>query len=383
MIKIDDKSKCCGCGGCENICAHSAIKMIPDEKGFLYPQVDSEKCVNCGLCDRVCPIINYCNSNPEPISYLAIRTKDEKILSRSSSGGAFGVIANYFISKLQGVVYGAQYNENMEVVHNGVTSLEGLEKFHGSKYVQSRLDDTFSKIREDLKQGKKVLFSGTPCQVFGLKLFLIKKYTNLTTIDVVCNGVPSPMVFRDYVTYIQKIQGSKLLSIDMRSKKRNWGHYYYYYYSDLSVGEENTSYMTWREFYFTSFLNRPSCYNCPFCNFNRVGDFTIGDFWDTQNKRPEIFSRKGTSLLLISSEKGKRIWGDISDNVLFWSIDKETAAQPRLIEHCNEPSYSQRFWTSFFNKGLIGAYNDCINRKLFYRIRRRILSVYRQIFNSK
>ncbi len=199
MIEIKEKYNCCGCSACVQICPKQCISLSADNEGFLYPQVDTAVCINCGLCEKVCPVINQ-NEPRMPLEVYAAKNTDEEIRLKSSSGGIFTLLAEHIISE-GGVVFGARFNENWEVVHDYTETVEGLESFRGSKYVQSIIGENFKKAKFFLDEGRNVLFSGTPCQVAGLKKFLRKEYENLLTVEVVCHGVPSPMVWHDYLDY--------------------------------------------------------------------------------------------------------------------------------------------------------------------------------------
>ena len=238
MINIEDKKKCCGCSACVQRCPKQCISLQEDEEGFLYPQVDKKICVNCGLCEKVCPVLNPVKAR-KPQVVFAARAIDEKVRLESSSGGVFTVLAELVIER-GGVVFGAKFNEKWEVVHAYTESKEGLSAFRGSKYVQSKIENSYKQAESFLKAGREVLFSGTPCQIAGLKLYLRKEYTNLLTVDFVCHGVPSPMVWKDYLE--EKIRplgvvGKNMVSslslkdmpvitgISFRDKRNGWKKY--------------------------------------------------------------------------------------------------------------------------------------------------------------
>ena len=197
MINIVEKKDCCGCSACVSKCPKQCISMIVDNEGFSYPYLDKENCIDCGLCEKVCPVINQ-NEPKKPLRCYAAINPDENIRVKSSSGGIFTMIAEYIIAE-GGVVFGAAWNKNWQVEHTYTEVKEGLKVFRGSKYIQSIIGDSFIQVELFLKVGRKVLFSGTPCQIAGLKKFLRKEYNNLITVDFVCHGVPSPGVFRWYM----------------------------------------------------------------------------------------------------------------------------------------------------------------------------------------
>ena len=217
---VSDKSLCCGCSACYDACPKSAITMIEDKEGFLYPAIDEDKCIDCKLCEKVCPTKNKKKNKSLLEAYAAYNT-DENIRLKSSSGGVFSLIAEYVLRN-QGVVYGAAFDENFEVEHLRVASVEELELLRGSKYVQSKLDGIYNLCKKDLEIGKQVLFTGTPCQVSGLKSFLRKEYDNLVCMDIVCHGVPSRMVWRKYLEYRINFAKSKIVQIAFRLKNEGW-----------------------------------------------------------------------------------------------------------------------------------------------------------------
>ena len=302
MLELD-KNKCYGCTACYNICPKQAIVMEEDEKGFLYPKVIKEKCINCGLCENLC-FKKQDEVLEETVCY-AVKNKDDLVKSKSSSGGAFSAFASQVL-KQNGVVYGADYGKKFEVVHKRVTKEKELQDLRGSKYIQSNLDKIFTQVKADLKENKNVLFVGTPCQVYGLKKFLKKEeQVNLITMDLVCHGVPSPKIWKDYVKYIEKEYGGSLTQFTFRNKQEGWRGYHLL--AKFNNNKESTS----RKVY--SFLNifssdmplRESCYNCSFATTKRISDITIGDFWGVEKALPD-FNDNLRNFFSVSSFK-KRI----------------------------------------------------------------------------
>lgn len=222
MIDIKDKADCCGCTACASICSKGAISMQPDALGFMYPQIDQTKCIDCGLCDKVCAFNdNYDRSLnlPSPFCYGA-RHKNKKELEDSRSGAAFIAISDYILRQ-GGVVYGAGYTNHFRVIHKRATNQKERNEFKGSKYVQSDLNGVFKEIKKDLKEGLLVLFSGTPCQTAGLNAYIGKRLrNNLFLIDIICHGVPSPYVWRDYISYLEKKHGSSICWVSFRDKNK-------------------------------------------------------------------------------------------------------------------------------------------------------------------
>lgn len=222
MIKIENPEDCCGCTACASICAHNAISMKPDALGFLYPVVDENKCINCGLCEKVCQFnVNYDTSlNLSQPDVYGARHKDMKEVETSRSGAAFIALSDWIL-KHGGAIYGAGYVDHFRVVHKRATNKEERDEFKGSKYVQSDLNGVFKQVKQDLKNGMIVLFSGTPCQTAGLSSFIGKKLReNLYLVDIVCHGVPSPYIWRDYLNYLEEKQGDEIVWVDFRDKQQ-------------------------------------------------------------------------------------------------------------------------------------------------------------------
>ena len=360
MISIFDKHDCCGCTACQSICSHSAITLIEDEEGFKYPQIDVDKCLSCNLCDKVCPIIQRDAHSltylPEQV--LAAHNKDMDIWFKSSSGGVFAALTEYCINK-NGIVYGAAYNEKLTVVHCGEDTLEGTVRFRGSKYAQSDMTGVYREVREWLINGRLVLFSGTPCQVDGLHLFLRKSYVNLITVDILFHGVPSPMIFSDYVDFINKNSIGKLTDINMKDKTFGWGCQNLRLFFDNGASQFNTIISTlWNKLFYGHNILRPSCYNCRFTNLNRPGDITIGDFWGVENSLPDFHSTNGISLILCNNTKGSTIWNDIKDKFEYRESSIEDCLQPALCKNVDEPAQRIHFWENYLSQGFSSILKD-------------------------
>ena len=385
MITIANPRDCCGCTACASICAHNAIIMQPDAFGFLYPKVVELSCVDCGQCEKVCPIIKRKNKtyNTEPREWLAARHHNNKILFESTSGGVSSALINEVLEN-NGVIYGVSYNDNMEVVHSSAETKEDCMKFVGSKYVQSNIIGVFPQIREQLQEGKKTLFIGTPCQVEGLKSFLRKDYENLLTVDIICHAVSSPKVFSDYIHYVEQKIGRKLNNIKMRDKqKKGWGHSTStrYIFNDGVTMIDPRGLIDWNSIYFSGLIDRPSCGECQFCNINRPGDLTIGDFWDDNNKRPDLYDRNGTSLVLVNTEKGyNMVHGN--KNLSCWIVKMEEAMQYNL--HCSTipNAKADYFRIDYINTGFRPTIKKYIINPRLGFFRRELLFLKRLIYRK-
>lgn len=363
MIEISRKEDCCGCSACVSICNHNAIQFKQDEEGFLYPVINKDKCVNCGLCDKVCPVkqrkldSNVCSINTVK-EYFALRHKNKETLFKSSSGGAFSLIAEYVLEK-GGIVCGVEYSSDGIVRHAFAENVNELEKFRGSKYTQSDIRGIFRSIKKFLKADRLVLFSGTPCQVDGLKRYLMKDYLKLITVDLVCHSIPSPLIYNEYTEYASKILGRKVVGIDMRYKRTyGWSHRFSYRFH-FENGRSTVDpfwIVNWGKLFFSELINRPSCGECQYTNLNRPGDFTIADFWDDSHKRPDIYSRDGTSLFLVNTVKGQNIFAELKGVVDCWEITKEEALQPCLVQPTVQNPKRKEFWEYYYKKGFRKTY---------------------------
>lgn len=335
MIQITDKSKCCGCEACVQICPKDCISFCQDKEGFFYPNVNVSECIRCGACERVCPAI--CQSEPsKPLYICAAKNPDESIRMASSSGGIFTLLAEHFVNQ-NGVVFGAKFNEKWDVVHGYTETIEGIAEFRTSKYVQSRIGDSFCVARKFLKQGRKVLFSGTPCQIAALKLFLHSDYENLLTVDVVCHGVPSPKVWRLYLKAIIKdsslsLDNSVIEHITFRDKSSGWKNYSVSYFFSKVI-KEGYSKRTLRsnvyreEPYMKSFLSnisvRPSCFHCPSKGGRSMADFTLGDFWGIDHQMSDFDDDKGVGMVLLNSQLAIKIFKELS--IIEYEVSVESA----------------------------------------------------------
>jgi len=300
VINIEDKSMCSGCHACYNKCPKNAIKMVEDENGFKFPVVDESLCINCGLCNKACPIINKQNIDNQPKIY-ACYNKDENIRAKSSSGGIFTLIATEILNR-GGVVFGASFNDDFSLSHQYIESVDQLDKLRTSKYFQSTIGDTYKKVKEFLKEDRYVLYTGTPCQIEGLKSYLGEDYEKLYTQDIVCHGVPSPKVWKKYMDYRAMIDKKTPKKINFRDKKQEGWHLF-----SLSFQYEDGEYAKNQkeDIYMRAFLKdvclRDSCYKCSFRKEHRVSDITLADCWGIRNIKPELDDNKGISLIKVSS----------------------------------------------------------------------------------
>lgn len=341
FVKIEEKDLCCGCTACYSVCPKNAIKMVRDNEGFLYPEVDKEKCVNCGMCKKVCPILNKSKLNEfKPKAYL-FQNSNEEIRKDSTSGGIFTAIGE-FVIKNNGIVYGASFDDNFVVNHIGIESADDLSKFRKSKYVQSNQNNCFKEIKQYLDSGKLVCYSGTPCQVGGLRAYLRKDYENLILVDIMCHSVPSPLVFEKYKGYIlKKMNANKILNINFRDKNK-----YGYKYSMMTVETDNGIYSQgidtdpYLRAFFSDTSVRPSCYNCHFKTMKRVSDLTIWDCFNINEIDKSFDDDKGTTRVLVQSEKGEKLLENL-DNARLKELDINIATK-KVKEMTNSVNYNSK-----------------------------------------
>lgn len=378
MIRITEKSKCTGCSACSSICPKQCITITADNEGFLYPVVNAELCINCGLCEKVCPILNgKTSTNEREIKAYAAINNNEEIRLKSSSGGIFTLIAESVIDK-GGVVFGAAFDNDFKVIHKYTETKEGLEDFRGSKYVQSVIGETYKQAKNFLESGRIVLFTGTPCQIGGLYSYLGKDYDNLITQDLICHGVPSPMVWRKYLEYRESVSRASARRMSFRRKNCGW--------KTFSVSFEfsnNTEYVAklTDDPYMQAFLRnlclRPSCYDCKFKTKHRQADITLADFWGAQNFLPEMDDDKGTSLIIINSDRGKDIFNKISNKTKFSEVNIEEAIKNNssMIQSVVLPKKRENFIADIKAKPFNKVVDSYCKRKFINRLKGKLKSI--------
>lgn len=325
MIDRLNKKDCCGCTTCYNSCPAKAIQMKADEEGFMYPIISKKLCITCGKCEHVCPVINSLKIEGIPLAGYVVRNKDHKILYSSASGGFFSAIAEYVLNR-GGIVYGAAFDKNFKVCHMAAESTLEVQKFRSSKYVQSDLGDIFTAVEKNLKNSRLICFSGTPCQIEGLKRFLNKEYDNLITVDLVCHGVPSPDLWEQYLEWQTRKKGSKVVFCNFRNKTygyhngtleivfENGRHYYGSSRNDMMIKS-----------FFSEIASRPSCYNCAFKKIKHSSDFTVFDCWHAADITLGVKKDddKGYTNLLVNSNRGRWIFEYLKKDFEIYEADIE------------------------------------------------------------
>ncbi len=380
MQKITQLKNCSGCHACYNACPVGCISMEYDGEGFLYPKIDKEKCINCGKCEKVCPVINEYKDGKKGTAYACIN-KDESVREKSSSGGVFTLIAEYVLDN-GGVVFGAAFDEEFNVVHTKVDNKEDLDKLRGSKYVQSSIGSAFKQAKDCLEEGRLVLFTATPCQISGLKAFLGCEYDNLITQDIICHGVPSPKVWQKYIAFREKSAGAKTRRIFFRHKRYGWK-----IFSVLFEFSNNTEYIKilYDDFYIRGFLAnlylRPSCYDCHSKSVFRQSDITLADFWGIENVMSQMDDNKGTSLVLVNSSKGKQVFEKIFEKMNYKMVDIDEALKYNSSAYKSVDMPKKR---SVFMK-LIDKYEfdvlikKCIPSRPFRKVFRKIKNIVKRM----
>ena len=330
-ITPNSTKECSGCGACVSICPKNAITMVPNTEGFLFPVVNPEKCINCNLCAKVCPVNNVDTSNSKTPEAFAVQANDE-IRLKSSSGGVFTVLALYIL-KQGGYVCGAGFDDSGKICHQIISNENDLKLLQGSKYVQSVIGNTYKEVKNLLGSENLVFFTGTPCQVAGLKSFLGRNYDNLITADLICHGVPSPKVFQKYIAELVP-QDEKFKNTVFRDKNLGgWENQVITTHTSNQALSSSTAQDDFMRAFLGNISLRGSCSNCPFQSIPMQGDVTLGDFWGINNYDPGLNDGKGTSLLLINNPKGKQIIKNIEDEfktIVNMPLKAALASNPHL-----------------------------------------------------
>lgn len=330
MLNVSEKEKCCGCGACYQVCPVNAVEMVWDEEGFKYPAINKEVCVDCGMCENVCPV--FCAGSGYLDSlHLAVATRSNNpdVLEKSTSGGISYELAKYIIEK-DGVVFGACYDKDFVVCHKKIQSLEELKDMQGSKYVQSDVRRTYLETKQLLEKEVLVYYTGTPCQIEGLITFLGKDYDNLITQDLICHGTPSPQMWDKYLKETGYCRANNIV---FRDKKKGWETKSEFV---VKYPDKEIRYPFYKDafcfFFGQNYSLRPICYECPFKSGNKKADLTCADLWGISEILPEeLRDDKGMSLLLVHSEKGRRLLENIKHRVFIKEISYEQAVAHNMM----------------------------------------------------
>ena len=351
------KKDCCGCTACQNSCPQNAITMHPDSEGFIYPVIDTANCVDCNLCREVCPFINSeAQKNNAPQTVYSCVHKSEDALRHSTSGGAFTAISDVIL-KMGGIVYGADFDSEYNIFHSRAENAQQRDRQRVSKYAQSDLSGCFEKVLSDLENDKIVLFTGTPCQIAGIKSFIPEKlHKNLYLCDLICHSIPSPLIWREYKAYQEQKYGGKMTKVMFRSKVHPWTRdnsnrgFIFEVNGDGVLHEDNIFYDL---FFKVGTITRPSCENCKFTSVNRVGDITIADYWGIEEYDPSKYNPLGVSVVISNNKKGEFLAEAMSEYATLEQRDfaEQKKHQKRLAQPAEFPAYRTEFWEDLHNHG--------------------------------
>lgn len=389
MQLILQNTKCCGCAACYATCNHTAINMQLDKEGFEYPVINQDACVDCGMCQSVCPVLQYAKrqdvrkaNNDAQIGFAA-RNKnyDQRLLS--SSGSIFPPIAEWILEQ-GGIVVGIAYDEEWNTVHKIIDNKQDLEAIQGSKYLQCKADNiTFNTIRKELQNGRKVLYSGMACQVEGLKSYLRKEYGNLYTIDLICMGIPSYVVWQKYLETF--FSNEKITHVNFKEKSIGWDSFCFHIDTDKRTFKERGMQNLYLRSMFLTWNMRPSCFNCPFKNVERISDFTLADAWGVSIQIPQINDNKGLSSVVVHSKKGFDLWNEISDKIesVQVTIDAIAEGNSNLVSNKHQSGNRKHFF-AMLSKNPKKAFNKlCSEPKISLksRLQRKIKVLIEKLIN--
>lgn len=371
MIRITDRSHCSGCSACYAVCPRDAISMVPDELGFRYPQVDPAKCVQCGLCEAVCSFAP-CEDIQKPDAF-AVRHQDDAEVRASTSGAVFAALSDYILD-CGGTVYGAGYGDHFRVVHKRASDKHQRDEFRRSKYVQSDMGDIFRRVREDLKTGIPVLFTGTPCQTAGLRSYIDGKLAeNLYLADIVCHGTPSPAVWDSYLSWREDLAGEKAKNVIFRDKAFGWR----ISRETIEFEDRNVSSRSYNHLFYQNIMMRESCGVCPFASVYRPSDLTMADYWRKDKTCPDFASDNlGCSLVLCSTEKGRELMNEVAESLHVQKVELDECLQLNLVRPTTLHPGRKGFASDFTARGIeyvMKRYGDLGWR---YKLKSSIRSVY-------
>ena len=341
-----DVTQCCGCGACQSVCPTGCLIMKEDSEGFPYPVIDAAHCTGCGACLHVCPMMTpppVASEDPEACAFIS---DDEQARLRSSSGGCFNQLGRRILDR-QGVVYGAGFDADWNVVHKRAENVAELCELMGSKYVQSRMDNVFADVRHDLEAGKTVLFSGTPCQCAGMKKYLGGNHENLILADLICHGVPSPLVWRKYLSDLA--QNRTVTAVFFRFKEQiystPWEKYRFkVVFENNSEISETLLVNRYLRAFLSDLILRPACANCHFKGVRRASDFTLADFWGVQEVLPQAYEKNGVSLVFLHSLRAKELFSEFSGCKLVTSLENALKHNPSVKSSIIPHRFRKRFF---------------------------------------
>ncbi|MDF2842319.1 MAG: 4Fe-4S ferredoxin, iron-sulfur binding domain protein [Herbinix sp.] len=355
MEVYNQKQNCYGCMACVNVCPTNAIETYADKEGFLYPQVHEEQCIHCDRCRVVCPITKDIVVEEDFNQRIyAVKHLEESLRLKSTSGGMFLALSDAILEQ-GGVVYGAVLDESLTVVHTRATNKEERDSMIGSKYVQSNLSDIFSWLEADLKRNTTILFTGTPCQIAAIKAFSRGKNTsNLILCDIVCHGVASPLMWKEYISFQEKKKKSKLKYHYFRTKINGWHSMTSKnVYENGQQDHESLRSQLHMNLFLSDLILRPCCYTCKYSSMKRGSDITIGDYWGVENTLPTFDDNQGISLVLINTEKGNELFQKVTNKLKYIDRDASDCLQRNLMEPSKCPTNREAFWKDYLENGYV------------------------------
>lgn len=367
-MSVKNGYNCYGCRVCEQVCPVKAISFHCNERGFYYPEIDKTKCTGCNLCEKSCGLNNKREKN-RPLNFYALKIRDKSIKKKSSSGGAFYLLAKLIIEE-GGVVYGCYVNDSIDVVYGRAETLDECIPFMGSKYVQSDMQDVVTFVKADLKAGRKVLFTGTPCGCLGIKTAITKfNHTGqLILCDFYCHGAPSPMIFSDFKLFMERKYGGKIVNFIFRDKEKvinppsSRGMRMNIKRKDeiIDVYDSRANDMYFEMFKY-NYILRECCYECPCIGIERDTDITMGDYWGCENFHPEFFDRDGISVISINTRLGKVLFDNVCENAEYIQIKEDEIRQPMILHAPQKANDYDKIWNVYYSEGFENAANVVIN----------------------
>lgn len=393
MITITDKHDCCGCSACAQKCPKSCITMRDDAEGFAYPEVDTARCIDCGLCEKVCPLLGRLEER-SPLAMLAAKNRNTAERTGSSSGGIFIALAKAVINS-GGVVFGAVFDNEWQVMHTYTESPDGLKPMMGSKYVQSRIGDTYSKAAAFLKSGRRVMFVGTPCQIAGLRAYLRKDCDNLLAVEILCHGVPSPGVWKRYLDEDIRSRngGTEITYVNFRDKSREgWSRYNVVIKGHRADGSDSEQDLTASVYVANPFMRgfmadvylRPACHSCR-CKHGASGsDLTIADHWSAVRTVPDFADDKGVSIIIVNSEKGRKALDGLDIDTVTTNIEDELKHNGGFSSAAPERIQRSRFFQDLSSgRSFDEALNRALRKPTYYVVYKKITRTLRNIILRK
>lgn len=382
IMKCALDKQCCGCSACQSVCPVQAVRLVSNQKGFLVPNVNTETCIGCGQCLEVCQIGKSANGK-RPMACYGVTNTVDCIRMGSASGGLFMAVAEELWRQYQEKFhcFGAAWGPQLEVVHTEAKDLDGCRAFMGSKYVQSDLAGVFPRIRELLEQGETVLFTGTGCQCAGLRNYLTRFAVddeNLFLADIVCHGVPSRKLWKDYKNAVEASQGKKLTGYQFRDKTEGWrGLHPTAVFEDGSQARKDNLFLSYGRLFGNLSLNA-ACYACEYANTSRMGDITLGDYWGIEKSDCGLDDGKGVSLCLVNTEKGLRLFNALRDRINIYQITDDSYLQPRLRTPLSRNILCDDFWKDYLEKGYVSTAKKYTGHSRLWRAAMKLCALIRR-----